>query len=48
MKMLSALLGLVSLVSGNRLRIVFSSVGHIIYIEFNIPDPYFLFYLSTL
>jgi len=39
MNTLSALLGLVTLVSGNRLRIVFSSVGYVKYIEFSVKDP---------
>jgi len=48
MNTFSALLGLVNFVSGNRLRTVFSSVGHKKYIEFSVQDPYFLSYLSAL
>jgi hypothetical protein len=42
MNTLSPLLGLVTLVSGDRLRIVFSSVGRMKYMEFNVQDLHFL------
>jgi len=48
MNMFSPLLGLVNIVSGNRLRTLFSSLGHMKYIEFIVQDPYFLLYLTTL